>query len=139
MAKDPNAAAARWAQNLAGAGPRIGEGVNNVTVAPGQAAARQKQVWLANVQGSADKWAARTAAVSLQEWQQAMIQKGAPRIAAGAQAAQAKMAAFLTAFLPHVEAGVRALPPRGNLEQNIDRMARLVRHNASFGQRGGAR
>lgn len=135
MAKDPNAVAARWASGLAGSTQKITEGVNGVMTAPGQAAARQKGVWLQNTQASVDKWASRTAAVPLGDWQQAMTSKGIPRIAAGAQAAQPKMAAFLGAFLPHVEAGQRALPPRGGMEQNIQRMVAMVRHNATFAQR----
>lgn len=132
MAKDPQAVAAKWSTNLSAATASITSGVQGVTVAPGQAAARQKAVWLQNIQASADRWAARTSAVPLSAWQQDMIQKGIPRIAAGAQGAVPKMAQFMTSFLPHVEAGRSALPARGNLEQNIARMTAMVRHNAAY-------
>lgn len=139
MAKDPNAAAQRWAQNLGAATSKIAEGVDAVSVAPGTMAARQRQVWAQNTMAAQDKWARNTAAVTLGEWQTAMKEKGVQRIASGASAAVPRMAAFLTAFLPHVETGVRQLPARGNLDQNISRMVAMVRHNAQFGQRGAAR
>lgn len=130
--KDPTVAAQKWATNLAAAGPSIQAGIQAVQTAPGALAARQKNVWVANTTASVDKWARKVSAVSLSDWQQAAIQKGLPRIASGAQAAQPKMQQFLTAFLPYVERGVSALPPRGGLEQNIARSAAMIRHNAQF-------
>lgn len=132
MAKDPTAAAQRWAQNLGAATQAIQAGVAGVTVAPGAAAARQKSVWMQNTQASADKWARNVGSVQLSDWQNSMNTKGIPRIASGAQEAIPKMTSFLQAFIPHVEAGVRALPARGTLENNIARMVAMVRHNAQF-------
>ena len=134
MAKDPQAAAQRWAQNLAGAGDKIREGVNAVQVSPGTLAARQADVWASNTAAAKQKFARNVGKLQLGDWQASMNNKGVNRIAEGAQQAQPKMAAFLTSFLPHVEAGVRSLPPRGGLEQNITRMTAMVRHNAKFGQ-----
>lgn len=128
----PEEIADAWAKGLARSGDRITAGIRSTTVAPGQAAARQKQVWLANIQANADKWARNTAAVSLQEWQESMITKGVPRISAGATAAQPKFARFMTALIPHIERQVASLPARGGLEQNIDRMTKFVRGMATF-------
>lgn len=130
----PEQVAARWASGLSAATDHIQQGINSVTVAPGQAAARQKDVWASNVAASKDKFARNVAGVSLQEWQQAAITKGVPRIASGAQAAQPKFATFMGKLLPYIAQQVSALPPRGNLEQNIARMGAFARGMANFKQ-----
>lgn len=131
----PEQAAEAWAQRLAGSGERIRQGVQAVTTSPGQAAARQKQAYSQNVAAAADKWAARVASVSTGDWQQAVIEKGLPRIAAGAQAAQPKMAAFMGQVLPHIDQVKASLPPRGNLDANINRMTQFTRGMAKFQRR----
>lgn len=128
----PQEAAAKWQQNLSGAGQRITDGVNRVTTSPGQAAARQKAQYVAGVQAKADKWASNVAKVTTADWQQAVIQKGVPRIASGATAAQPKVEAFMGRFLPHMASVVSALPPRGGIDQNINRMVATVRGAAAF-------
>ena len=130
--QDPNAVAAQWAQRLAGSTDKITAGINAVTVAPGQAAARQKAVWAANVAAAQDKWASNVAGVTLQSWQSDMITKGVPRIASGATAAQPKFATFMTKLLPYIATQKAALPARGNLEANITRMTSFVRGMAKF-------
>lgn len=124
--------AAKWAQNLSGATASITAGVQGVSTAPGQAAARNKAQYLAGVQAKVDKWAQNTAAVSLSEWQQAFITKGIPRIASGASAAQPKMTTFMAKLLPYQKAGVSQLPQRGNLQQNIQRATAWINYMANF-------
>lgn len=128
----PQQAASKWQAGLSGATQRITDGVNSVTTSPGAAAARQKAAYVAGVQTKADKWAANVGKVSTQDWQQAVIQKGIPRIAQGATASQPKMEAFFGRFLPHMASVVGSLPPRGNIDQNIQRMIQTVRGAASF-------
>lgn len=132
MAQTPDQIAAKWAQNLSGAGQRITEGVQSVTVAPGQAAARQKNVWAANTAASVDKWARNTSAVSLSDWQQAMIDKGVQRIGQGATAAQPQFVQFMSKLLPYIDQVRSTLPARGNLDANINRMTQFVRGMAKF-------
>lgn len=131
----PDQIAAAWASRLAGSTQKVTDGVNAVTVAPGQAAARQKGVWAQNVAASQDKWASRVAAVPLQDWQTAMTTKGVQRIATGAQAAQPKFSAFMGQLLPHIAQVKATLPARGNLDQNIARMTTFVQGMAKFSKR----
>lgn len=131
----PDQIAADWAARVGQSTDKITRGIQGVTSAPGQAAARQKGAYVQNVQASADKWAANTSRVSLSEWQQAAISKGVPRVAAGAQAAQPKMAQVMAQLLPHIEASRQGLPPRGNLEQNIQRAADFARKMSTFRKR----
>lgn len=132
MPSTPDAAAARWAQNLQAAGPKMTDGANAVTVSPGQMAARSKDVWLANTTASVDKFARNSAAVTVDQWRTAFLQKGLQRIASGTAAGQPKMTAFLTQWLPHMEAGRQSLPPRGNFEANLARSAAMIRHAHNF-------
>jgi hypothetical protein len=128
----PEQVASKWATNLSGATTSITAGVNALQVAPGQAAARQKAAYVQNVQAHADKWAANVASVSLQSWQQDMINKGLPRISTGATAAQPKMAQFMQQLLPYIANQVQTLPPRGNLAQNTQRAVAWINAMANF-------
>lgn len=133
MAKGtPEQIAQRWSQRLAGSTDVIQQGIMATSVAPGQAAARQKDAYVSGVQQSANKWAGRVASVSLSDWQQAAVSKGIPRVASGATAAQPKMAAFMSRVLPHIESARASLPPRGNLEANLARSAAFARRMAEF-------
>lgn len=132
MAQTPDQIGAKWAQNLGQSTQRIQDGVNAVTVAPGQAAARQKGAWQQNTIAAADKWARNTAAVTREDWQRAMIEKAVPRIAQGATAAQPKFVTFMGKLLPHIDSVKSSLPPRGNLDANIARSTAFIRGMAKF-------
>jgi len=129
-----DAAQAKWLSRLSGASQDIINGVNGVTVAPGQLAAAQQQKWLQNVQAAADKWKRNTGNVSLEQWRQYMLNVGVPRVAQGAQAKQAKYGAFAQQFFPHLEAGIAKVKsmPSTTLEDNINRAVTMMRHNAQF-------
>lgn len=120
-------AAARWAQNFGASGQRWAQGVQGVTVAPGQLAARAKNLWAQNTAAAVDRFAANSARVSLQEWQQTTVSKGQPRLASGAQAAQPKVEAVFAKLFPFIQNTVNSLPPRGDIEQNINRAAQFAR------------
>lgn len=115
--------AANWANNLAAANARMQAGAQAVTVSPGQAAAAQQGVWLANTTAAANRWAQNVAAVTTAQWQQAFITKGLPRVATGAQAAQPQFAVTLAKIIQAEKGIVPSLPPRGNLQANIARSA----------------
>ena len=134
MAKDAMAVSNKWKTRLQGSTEEMRAGVMAVTVAPGLAAAQQKQAWLARINASADKWARNVAAVSLQDWQGKMTGVGISRVSAGAEANQDKVTKFMQDFLPHVARGqqiVKAMP-NAPLEDGIQRMIAMARHNATF-------
>jgi hypothetical protein len=124
--------AKKWANGLGSATAAIKAGVQNTTIAPGQAAARSKELWASRVAESKDKWATNVAKVSLNDWQDSMINKGIGRIASGANAATNKFGAFMGKLLPYEQAAVASLPERGTLEQNIDRATTMMRKMAAF-------
>lgn len=123
---DPATAAQNWATKFAGSGDRAKQGAMAVTVAPGQAAARQASTWAANVAAAQAKFAKNSAAVSLTSWQQSYSDIGVPRFASGAQKGQNKVAAFMGQFLPVLSSAVASLPPRGTYEQNKARAVALM-------------
>lgn len=134
MAKDAASAAKKWSQNLASATQAITDGVNAVQQSPTAAAAAQQNVMLNNLQQAVNsgKWAAGLNRVSTQDWKNSMVQKGIPRIASGAQAAQPKMQQFLGQLIPHVAGVVASLPPRGTPEQNEQRALAMMRGMRQF-------
>jgi hypothetical protein len=123
----PADAAARWAQNLGAAGGRYTAGVQAVTVAPGTLAARAADTWANNTMAAKGRYAKNSAATSLGEWQQASINKGAPRLASGAQAAVPKMEQALQRVFGWINQVTGSLPPRGDIEANIARSAAFAR------------
>lgn len=116
-------ASAAWAANFAAAGTKYTAGINAVTVAPGQLAAAQKNLYLQNVQSQANVWASKVAAVDLQTWKNAANTVGAQRLGTGATKGQAKMASFMANFLPQLSSIVSGLGPRGTFDQNLARFS----------------
>lgn len=124
MAKNiPSAAdaAQRWQQGFGAAGQKWAAGIESVTTAPGQLAAAAQARYLAGVQQSAPKWASRVASVSLAQWKQQAVAKGQSRLAGGATAGMAKYQARIAAVLDAEKSIIAGLPPRGTVEQNIQR------------------
>lgn len=136
MAKNAQDVANKWAQRLGAATDSIRQGVQGVTVNPAQKAAARADAYAAGVaQAVADgRYQRGLQKVSLASWQEAMITKGIPRVAAGANAGKQKMADFMQKWLPHQAAlqSKLAAMPRGDLQTNIQRMIMAVEHNASF-------
>jgi len=126
MATDPNQAAADWVAGISAKTTKMQTSVQAVTMAPGQAAARQKAAYIAGVQASQDKWARNVGNVTLADWQRAMIEKGIPRVASGASAAQQRMANVFSQLLPHIERVRSGLPARGTYEQNKARAIAMM-------------
>ena len=133
----PAAAAQKWANNLGAATAAYTAGIQAVTTAPGQAAAAAVDRYISGTQAGAQKFATKSAAVSLTSWQQSSINKGAPRLATGATAAQAKFTSALTQLFPAIAQAVASLPPKGNLQQNIARSVAFQTAMANYKSQGG--
>lgn len=127
VTSNPTEAAAAWVSGMSGASTKYQAGIAKVTTAPGQLAAAHKADYLAGVNAAANTWASKVAAVPLQTWQAAASQKGAPRLASGAQAAQQKVAAFQAAFIPVLTNIVNGLPAGGNFDARMARFDAYAR------------
>ena len=125
-------AAQRWQQGFGAAGTKWAAGIESVTVAPGQLAAAALPRYLAGVQQNSQKWAANSAAVTLAQWKQQSVDKGQARLATGAQTGMAKYQAKIGQVLDTMKSIIPSLPPRGTVEQNIQRSSQfqLAMHNA---------
>lgn len=124
---DPATLAATWQRNLAAAGDRMKAGALAVTTSPGQAAAAASSRWLAAVTAAESRFKQAVASVTTQQWQDAYVNKGLPRVASGASAAQDKVASTLGKILQAEKSIVASLPARGDVEQNIARSADFIR------------
>lgn len=131
----PDQIAAKWASRLGQSTQAIKDGAMAVQVAPGQAAARQKEVWAQNVANSKDKWASRVASVSLSDWQTAMADKGAARVGQGATAATPKFTSFMAQLLPAIDQARSNLPPRGDINANLARANQFAVAMSKFQRR----
>lgn len=127
--------ASKWADRIAGSGEAFRAGVAGVDVAPGVAAAEQKDKYIRNVNAAADKWARRVRGVSLQSWKDAMMKKTAPILATRAAEAKGKFASFMRSFMAYQQGVQQELKstPRGTLDQNIQRAVLQIRANARYG------
>lgn len=129
--------AAKWSTNLTNATQSMKDGVNAVQTSPTQLAAANPQGYLQGVQQAVatGKWAAGLNAVSLQDWKNAMINKGLPRVGTGATQAQPKVQqafAPLLQFIYDARDQVNAANPRGSLQQNIQRSVAMQQAMAQY-------
>ena len=122
----------KWQRRLAGATQDIQNGVNNVTVSPTAKAAAKQAKMLANLTASiqAGKWKDGLMKVTVDDWKNAMLNKGVGRIAAGTANASARVQAFANVLLPHIQQGQGKIAsmPDMTLEDSIARMNAFTRH-----------
>lgn len=126
----------KHARRLKGAVEDIRRGVDRVTNNPCEAAAAKQDKMLAKITDSvtSGKWARNLRRVTLSDWKDKMTNKGIPRIASGIDGAAAKVTAFATDLLPHVDAGVdkvKAMPDL-SIEDSIARAGAFIRHMSTF-------
>lgn len=121
----------KWGTNLNASGTYIKNGVQRVQTAPGVSAAAASDRMLQGVQASIANgtWQRNVSKVSLQDWQNAMINKGIPRLAQGVTQAQTTKVNSVTALLSAVDTASAAANqlPKGGLEQGIARATTFMR------------
>lgn len=133
----PDQVASKWNSRANSATQDWVDGINSVTVSPGQMAAAQADTWLANLQASKPKWQAKLAAKSAQEWKSETIAKGQSRYGQGITAGQSKYQQAIAKVMAAEKNIVGSLPPRGSVENNIARSAafqRAMHQAAASGQ-----
>jgi len=126
----------KHARRLTASVEDVRRGIDRVTESPMIKAAAKKDKMLANLTASVNdgRWEKGLLRVSLEDWKTKTRDVGVGRIAAGIQAASAKVIAFAEDLLPHIDAGQAKLKamPDITLEDNIARMSTFVRHMANM-------
>lgn len=128
--------AKKWQQNFSGSTATVQQGVQSVTVAPGQQAAAAQATMRSRILQAIDsgKWAANVSAVSLQSWQNSMLTTGVPRMADGATKGLPKMQAFMQQWLPFVYNAQQQVKqmPNATPQDRINRMIQNVQLLSQF-------
>lgn len=119
----PAELAAKWSSAFGASADRYKAGINRVTVNPAEQAIAAQDRMVANFNDAVNsgKWAAGLQRVTLSSWKQAATDKGASAIAAAARVGQAKVQAAEARIAPIRDAVVASLPPRGTIDQNLER------------------
>lgn len=138
--KDAKTIAEKFVRRTQAATQDMVNGVNAVTVNPAQQAIA-KETKLQNNWNEAitsGKWRRGMQTVTLESWKDSMVKKGAPRVAAGVQAAQSKMEAFYGELLPYQDQGLTKLAamPDMTFEDSINKAVTWMRHMKNFKRRG---
>jgi len=126
----------KHARRLKGAVEDVRRGIDRVTENPCEKAAAKQDKMLTNLTAAVQsgKWAAGLKRVPLETWKKQARDVGVNRIAAGIDAAKAKVVAFAEVLLPHIDRGqdkIKAMPDV-TLDDNINRMTTFVRHMADM-------
>lgn len=131
MPKNVQASIDKWKRNIAASGESVKQGVNAMTESPGVKAAASQDKYLRRVQESVNDgtYAAGQMSYSLQEYKDAVINKGVSNMMNGAQKlsarAQRNMADQL-AYANQVSEQVAGMPT-GTLEEGLAKSAAAIR------------
>jgi hypothetical protein len=123
----PQQAADRWETGLGAATQKISEGVDRVTVSPGEKAAAQADVWHQNVTAAKEKFARNSRAVSLEDWR-AQTKAAVGNVATGASRKKGKFTDKITPVFAHMSTVLARVDnmPRGSYEQNKQRAIAMM-------------
>lgn len=127
-------ATAKWLTGISGAQDRMKSGAMAVQTSPGVLAAQAADKWLAKVTASKPKFIANSQRVTLQQWQDAYIQTGLPRVSQGAQDKQGKYTSAMDDFLPYMSRGLQTIDkmPTNTVEDSVNKAAAMIRWNAKY-------
>ena len=129
----------KHARRLKASTEDIRKGIKRVTVAPGVAAAAQEDLLIAKFTEAvrSGKWAKKVAGVSLQDWQDAFLNKGVDRIAAGIDNAKAKTIASAEVLLANVDTASEEVKrmPKGTIDDSINRMTHYARRMSELSKK----
>ena len=138
MAKNARDVMEKWSRNLANSGESMRAGIESVTESPTRKAAASLDNYREGVMRSLDSGKTKAAmeAVTLEDWQEAALEKGVAHATAAARSDRAKNAVlnFQEQFLPFVESvsdKVRKMP-KGTLADGIARMVAQVEGVSKF-------
>lgn len=139
MSLDPTVATQKWVSRMQAASAEITAGVNAVTEAPGLAAARASNAWLARITASVDKWKRNVAAVTLEQWKTAMIERGIPAISTGVTAKSQNYQNFAVKCYPYIATGVAHVKgmPKGTIAQSVARAQYFIEYMSKYTGGGG--
>jgi hypothetical protein len=135
----PEQFADKWNRRIKASVPDIQAGVQRVSTSPGEAAAAKQDKMLQRVTEAitSGKWAERVRSVTVEEWRRAALNKGVPRIAAGADGAVDKQREFASQLLPYLDRVVSEVQrmPDLTLEDAIARATHVIREMSKFRKR----
>jgi len=126
----------KHAQRLKAAIEDMRRGIERVNEAPGAKAAAAADKWHARISAAEtkQKWARRVSSVTLNEWKEAIINKGLPRVAGGIDNAAedvVKFAEQLLTYQERLQSEIERMPDL-TLEDSINRMTAWVRGMSRF-------
>ncbi len=125
-----------WRDRLNNSVDRIRQGVQRLTENPLQKAAARADAWIAGLQEAyqTGRWAKNVASVSLDQWKNAMLNKGVPRIQQGTAAAEDIMKDFAAQLINHLNTILPEIErmPKVTLEDSINRVTTFIRRMAEF-------
>ena len=132
----PEEGARKLIDRARSAAPHIADQVRKVTVAPTEKAAQKVDKMRTNFLKAIDdgKVERGLRRVTLSDWQNAMINKGVPRISQGLEQAESKIVEFNRQFYPfldRVQNEVAGMPDV-TLEDNIQRAVHNIRRISEF-------
>lgn len=119
----PSEHAALWAQRFGGSAEKYKAGIAKVQGNPAQKAIAAQDRLLSNFTESvtSGRWANGLSKTTEASWKQAATEKGAPALATAARVAQEKVARAEATMGPIRDSIVSSLPPRGSIEENLER------------------